>query len=222
MEKEKKDQLLGFFKGLGTILLFFTFSFIAQIILYKPLTSSNALAYNLAQIGVYLFILLGMFLLYRKQLVNDLKNFKKEYISTAIRYWFIGLCIMIISNLIITNITGGIAANETEVRKSLTLNPISNILIMAIIAPLIEEITFRASFKKAFKNSLMFALVTSIFFGLAHIAKFNLMEILFIIPYGSLGFFFAKAYYDTNNIYTSYLAHFFHNLLCIFIILFLG
>jgi len=39
------------------------------------------------------------------------------------------------------------------------------------------------------------------------------MEILFIIPYGSLGFFFAKAYYDTNNIYTSYLAHFFHNLL---------
>ena len=64
-----------------------------------------------------------------------------------------------------------------------------------------------------------FAIVTGLLFGLAHIAEYTLLELLFIIPYGALGFFFAKAIYETDNIYTGYIAHLFHNSLCILLII---
>ena len=97
--------------------------------------------------------------------------------------------------------------------------PITNMITMIIIGPLLEEITFRASFKNAFSKWYPFALTTGFLFGLAHIAEYTLLEFLFIIPYGALGFFFAKAFYETDNIYTSYIAHFFHNFLCIILII---
>ena len=89
---------------------------------------------------------------------------------------------------------------------------------MILIGPLIEEITFRASFKNAFNKWYTFATFTAILFGLAHIAKFELLEFLYVIPYGALGFFFAKAMYETDNIFSSYLIHFLHNLMCVVLI----
>jgi len=127
---------------------------------------------------------------------------------------------MMICNILIQSITGDIAANESANRELLTNFPISNIITMVFIGPLIEEITFRASFKKAFTKWYTFSLVTAIIFASFHLlAGSSLSEILYIIPYGALGFFFAKAFYETDNIYTSFIAHMVHNGICVCLIM---
>jgi len=215
-----KEKALEFFKGIGTIILFILLSFIGNILLGDFYISDNIIISTLSQLGTYIIILLGLILLYHKRLLEDLKTFKKEYIKTALKYWLIGLGIMMICNILIQSITGDIAANESANRELLTNFPISNIITMVFIGPLIEEITFRASFKKAFTKWYTFSLVTAIIFASFHLlAGSSLSEILYIIPYGALGFFFAKAFYETDNIYTSFIAHMVHNGICVCLIM---
>lgn len=215
-----KEKALEFFKGIGTIILFILLSFIGNILLGDFYISDNIIISTLSQLGTYIIILLGLILLYHKRLIEDLKTFKKEYIKTALKYWLIGLGIMMICNILIQSITGDIAANESANRELLTNFPISNIITMVFIGPLIEEITFRASFKKAFTKWYTFSLVTAIIFASFHLlAGSSLSEILYIIPYGALGFFFAKAFYETDNIYTSFIAHMVHNGICVCLIM---
>lgn len=214
-----KEKIIEFLKGVGTIVLYFLFSLIGAILFQDYYFSDNKILATLAQLGTYFIMLIGLCIVYHKRLINDFKNFKKDNINIALRNWLMGLGIMILSNIIITFIIGDIAANENANRELLTKYPISNFISMIFIGPLIEEITFRASFKKAFSKWYTFAGFTALIFGLAHIAKFNLLEFLFIIPYGALGFFFAKALYETDNIYTSFIAHMIHNGMCVMLIL---
>ncbi len=214
-----KTKIIEFLKGIGTIALYFLLTIIGTLLLSDFYKSPNKVIATLAQLGTYTIMLLGLAFVYRKRLIADFKKFKKENINIALRNWIMGLGIMMISNLIITFFVRDIAANESANRELLFAYPISNIISMVLIGPMIEEITFRASFQKAFNKWYTFALTTGIIFGLAHIAKFELLEFLFIIPYGALGFFFAKALYETDNIYTSFIAHMTHNLLCVLLIL---
>lgn len=206
-----KEKILGVLGGFGTIILYFLLSGVASIVLKPYLQSTNKTVVSITYLGFYIFLLLVLGLIYHKRLINDFKNFKKDNVNIAVKNWLIGLSFMIASNLIISTFVGDIAANENANRALLDAYPISSAITMIVIAPLIEEITFRASFKKGFDKWYTFAIVTAILFGGCHIAKFSLLELLFIIPYSSLGFFFAKAFYETNNIFTSYLAHFMHN-----------
>ncbi len=214
-----KTKILEFLKGIGTIGLYILLTILGAFLFSKYYYSANKVIATFAQLGTYIIMLLGLCLVYHKRLIEDFKKFKKDNINIALRNWIMGLGVMMISNLIITFFVKDIAANESANRELLFSYPISNIISMVLIGPMIEEITFRASFQKAFKKWYTFALTTGIIFGLAHIAKFNLLEFLFIIPYGALGFFFAKALYETDNIYTSFIAHMTHNLLCVILIL---
>lgn len=220
INKEKdSNKTIEFFKGIGTIILYFIFALIGGIIFGNYYESSNKLIAGLSQLGTYLIMLAGFCLIYHKRLIEDFKSFKKDNINIALKNWICGLGVMFISNLIISFIVRDIAANESANRELLNNLPITNMITMIIIGPLIEEIAFRASFKNAFTKWYTFAIVTGFLFGLAHIAEYTLLELLFIIPYGALGFFFAKAFYETNNIYTSYIAHALHNALCILLIM---
>ncbi|MBE6154618.1 MAG: CPBP family intramembrane metalloprotease [Firmicutes bacterium] len=213
------DKTKSILIGIGTILLYFFVALIGNMIFGKYYKSSNLVIATLSQLGTYALILLILVIIYHKKLIIDAKNFKKEYFEVAIKNWILGLGIMIISNIIITTFTNDISVNEAANRELLMTYPISNIISMVIIGPFIEEITFRLSFKKAFTKWYTFALVTSILFGLMHIADFKLLEFFFIIPYGALGFFFAKAMYETDNVFTSFIAHMIHNAICVVIIL---
>ncbi|MCM1052576.1 MAG: CPBP family intramembrane metalloprotease [Ruminococcus sp.] len=231
MEKEKdietitkfdkiKTKTIEIFKGFGTILLYILTANIAAYFLGEYYKSNNQFIAEASQLCTYLILLIVLFIFYHKRLIKDFKEFKKDNINVAFRNWLIGLGVMIISNLIITMIVGNIAANESANRELLTNYPISNIITMVFVGPLIEEITFRASFQKGFDKWYTFALFTGLIFGAAHIlTDFSLLGLLFIIPYGALGFFFGKAMYETNNIYTSTLAHVIHNGMCVLLIL---
>ncbi len=213
-----KDKFLAFLQGFGTIFLYIIIASLGAFLFGDYYESSNKVVATLAQLGTYtlLFVILG--LIYHKCLINDFKNYKKENTSLALKNWLCGLGIMMVSNIIINTIVGNIPTNETLNRNLLIKYPFSNIISMIFMGPLIEEITFRASFKNAFDKWYTFSLFTAIIFGLAHIARFDLLEFLFIIPYGALGFFFAKTFYETDNIYSSFLIHMLHNTMCIIII----
>ena len=216
-------KTLEFFKGLGTILVYFVVTLICSYLFQDYYYHNNFVVATIFQILVYLILFLVLAIIYHKRLIHDLKEFKKEYVFIAFKNWMIGLGAMFIANIVISSFGGGLAANEEANRNLLAMYPISSFISMVFLGPIIEEITFRASFKKAFSKWYTFAIVTSLLFGAAHIQTFfvtyDFMELLYLIPYSALGFFFAKAFYETDNIYTSYLAHLFHNGMCVILLL---
>ena len=64
-----------------------------------------------------------------------------------------------------------------------------------------------------FKNKWIFVILSFLLFGGAHVMGnvTSYVDLLFIIPYGALGYVFALAYYKTNTIFTSISLHMFHN-----------
>lgn len=219
-------KILEFFKGLGTILLYFVITLICSYFFGDYYYHNNIVVATFFQLLVYVILLVVMALLYHKRLREDFRNFKREYVGIALKNWLIGLGAMVIANILISSIVGGVAANEEANRNLLGAYPVSSFISMIFLGPLVEEITFRASFKKAFSKWYVFAIVTALLFGAAHIQTFfvtyDYRELLYLIPYSTLGFFFAKAFYETDNIYTSYLAHMFHNGMCVILLLLLS
>ncbi len=208
---------LEFMKG---ILIFILYYFLSA--LFATLFKNNDLFLFLSNI----FLLLILFFIYYKVFIKDFKSFKKEYLDDAFKYWLIGLLIMYASNIILTLIFKDVAPNEALNRESLKNSFIYTALSVTLIGPFIEEIVFRLSFKKAFNNIYIYAIFSALLFSSIHvipaIIKYNnYLELLYLIPYGSLGYFFAYAYYKTNNIFTPIFMHIIHNTLAV-IILVLG
>lgn len=195
--------------------------------------SSNFWISNLTFIGYYLLITLALIFIYRKSLKNEIKAFlesRKSFSKTALKYWAQGFGLMIISNIIVLSITGAMAGNEAQNREILTAMPLYSITVMCFIGPFIEEMIFRKSFRKAFQNKYTFAITTSLIFASLHVMNsFNPLSLaniianwkylLYFLPYSSLAIFFAFSYYETDNIFTSTLAHCFHNTLTVIFIL---
>ena len=219
-------RILEFLKGLGTILLYFIITLICSYFFGDYYYHDNFIIATIFQLLVYVIMLIVMGFIYHKRLIHDFKNFKKEYVGIAVKNWLIGLGAMLIANILISSFVGGVAVNEEANRNLLGDYPVSSFISMVFLGPLVKEITFRASFKKAFSKWYVFAIVTALLFGAAHIQTFfvtyDYQELLYLIPYSTLGFFFAKAFYETDNIYTSYLAHMFHNGMCVTLLLLLS
>ena len=112
---------------------------------------------------------------------------------------------MVISNLIINIILfdGGIATNEANNRELLTTMAIYAIPSMVIFAPICEELIFKKSFTKTFSNKYQFTIFTGVLFGSAHLISggLTLQNLLYIIPYSSLGIVFSYMYIKSNNIF---------------------
>lgn len=227
------DKLKELGKGFLIIGLFILLPDIISPFFYDVIKQGGFWTRNFAYL-LYEIILVGIFcILYRKTLINDWKDFKKnrkKYMKVAIPLWIYGLMMMLASNYIInifiTN--GNIAANEAANRTVMLKLPIYAISSMVFLGPIMEELIFRRSLKNAFSHIYIFAFVSAIIFAGFHVATgidsvsaifTNWKELLFIIPYGSLGFMLALAYYKTNNIFTSISIHIMHNSLSVGLVL---
>ena len=132
----------------------------------------------------------------------------------GIKYWLIGLVVMMISNIFIgLFLTQATATNEQGVQELIKSSSIISIITIGIIAPIIEEITFRKAFRDIFKNDLAFILLSGLIFGGLHVilSISSPWDLFYIIPYSSLGIAFGKIYQQSDNIYTSIIMHIFHN-----------
>ncbi len=167
---------------------------------------------------VFTIILIAFY--YYKDLIKEFKELKNKVgskIGTSFKYYGIGIAVMMLSNFILLLVFKSIASNETEVREVLKAYPAVMMFTISIIAPLSEELAFRKSISPLFKNKWLFALVSGLLFGLAHLAVeftapgFNMARLLYVIPYGSLGFAFALMNRDNNTTFSSIIIHSLHN-----------
>lgn len=216
-------QIINFSKSLGLIILMLFWSYI-------PLMLFNLFEINYTTLPTtikYTYIVLGditflgfIIFIYRKDFFKDFKNFfNNKFIDNmkiSLKYWLIGLTIMIISNLIINLISkGGIAGNEESVRELIDKLPIYMLLHLVIYAPITEELIFRRSFKNSFNNKYLYIITTGLIFGGMHIISniTSWTQILYIIPYSALGIAFGALYKKTNNIFSTISIHAIHNFL---------
>ena len=215
----KKERVLEICKGLLTFLIFYFSSYLQVIpIALFNIDVNNYTASDLAIVNTFtdLILVLILIILYFKELKKEFKSFKKNWklnLDTAFKYWFIGLMIMCISNIAIGLITDlSTSSNEQAVQTLVSSTPYLMLFTAGILAPIAEELTFRKGVSKLFKNKWVYATASGLIFGILHvIGSGNILEYLYIIPYGSLGFFFALTYYDTKSIYPSIIMHAIHN-----------
>lgn len=232
MEKEKNLYFRSAMKGFFVILLYL----IASSLPYEFL-SIFRINYNNLNIlvkSIYLIIYQSILTLvivyiYKKDVIHNFKDFIKNnitYFKKYIKYWFLMLGLMISSNLIVTLFTSSDIANNQEIIvESLKAHPLYTFIITVLIAPILEELVFRLSFRKIFmKTDILFIFFSGLIFGGMHVISTlsSLSDLLFIIPYSIPGFIFAYIYTKSKNIFVPISLHFIHNgiMMCLQILLF--
>lgn len=215
-----QEKIKNIVKALVIFGLYLSLSYLLSYAFKEAFASKNAFINSTSLILANLFILLIIIAFYVPKLVKDSKSLTKADLKIAYKNWLIGLAIMYFSNIIILLINKDLATNEAFNRALIEKMPIYAILVMVIIAPITEELIFRLSLKDIVKNKYLYCLISGLIFGLMHLttAK-SLTEILFVIPYGALGFFFAKSLFETDNIYAPIMTHITHNALIIFFLI---
>jgi hypothetical protein len=221
MKKHIKDVLIA-------LLVIFLFLFYSDILLL-PLYAIGIDVNEWSELAKIIFLLLYesslvliLFLIYKKDMLTDWKDFKKnwkKYFEEYIKYWLILLVLMYASNALIMiiqkllNHSQEIANNEEEVRKLINNFPIYMIISAIVLGPLEEEIVFRKTCRKIFRNKWVFIILSGLFFGLMHVVTSlkEPLDLLFIISYSIPGWIFAYVYDKSKNIFVNTMLHTIHN-----------
>lgn len=171
----------------------------------------------LFNIGYELLILIIIIFILKDTVLNNFKIYIKnikEYLSKYIKYWFIALGLMYVSNFIIIFITKDIAQNEQGVRALFAANPILTFILASLLAPILEELVFRLSIYKIIgKYKYLFIIVSGLIFGSMHVLGnvSNWTDLLYLIPYSIPGSVFAYTLVKSDNIFIPISLHFIHN-----------
>ena len=203
-----------------TIIVFFLYFNLPIIIARFIKRLGISFDYNTAVIYSLLVSILTsiiLIIIYWKDLKKEFKTYFKNLsfnFDCGVRYWFIGLVIMCVANLILNFVfkTGG-AENEQGVQQMIDTLPFVTLIYAGVVAPINEELVFRKSLRKVFSNKWVFAFMSFLLFGYAHVSSANdIAQFLYIIPYGALGFSFALAYDESDTVFTSMFMHMIHNI----------
>lgn len=222
----KKENLKQPILGLCVVASYFIYSYFQTLPLslvginYYNLSMFNKIIYLMTTELIYLLIL---FYIYRKEYIKDFKKYVKnfkDYMPKYMEYWALAFSLMLISNfIIITLFPNSIATNQVAINNILVEAPFYMIVSAVLFAPFLEETIFRFSFRKIFKNDLIFIILSGLVFGGLHvIGSFNnLIDLIYIIPYSIPGVIFAYTLVKSKNIFVPMSLHFFHNGIMIFI-----
>ena len=230
-EKDITSQIKAALISFGWVILLSIYSYIPLIFLAMFGIDYNNFSYNgkiLYTIICSVLFLVFIIFIYRKELIMNAKSFfNKNFIGNLeipVKYWLVGLLVMIGSNLFISIITnGGIASNEESVRELIDMMPLYMVFQILIYAPITEELIFRKSIRNIFNNKYLYILTSGIVFGGLHVitSVSTITDLLYIVPYSALGIAFAYTYTKTNNIFSTISMHALHNSLTL-ILFFLG
>lgn len=231
MEKTKNLDLRNMSIGFGVLFLYLIASSLPYEFISLFGINYNSLNMVVKQIYLILYeaiLTLIIIYIYKKDFIPNLKDFIKNnitYFKKYIKYWFIMLVLMIGSNAIITLFTTTqISQNQSSIVDTLKQAPVYTFIITVFIAPILEELVFRLSFRKIFAHTdILFIFFSGLIFGSMHVlgSLENLIDLLFIIPYSIPGFIFAYLYAKTKNILVPISLHFIHNgvMMCLQIML---
>jgi len=181
---------------------------------YTNLTYHQQLLLNLFSSIILVIII---YLIYRKYLKEKLIDYKKnfkDYFEFGFKWWFIGLVMMLSTNVLIAMFSPiSTPTNEILVQKMLREAPLITFISSSLIAPFLEEMLFRKSFSDILNNKFYSIFFSGIVFGLMHIvfSVTSFWDFLYVVPYGALGSAFAYILHKTDNIYISITFHLIHN-----------
>ena len=185
--------------------------------------------FNMTMKSLYMFFcdigyILILFILYKDKIIKDFKNYFKDFsknFEQSFKYYFIGVLIMMISNLILTIfVSSATANNEEAVRAMIDQVPLYMLFSVSIYAPFVEELIFRHSIKDSIicygNNKItkyIYIIISGFIFGFLHMSldSTNYLDYLYIVPYMSLGVAFAALYHKSDNIFSSIVMHSLHN-----------
>lgn len=209
-------------KPIASFIIYLILQVYFSLIGLKILENASSLSHLIFEIIKYLIIIIILIFLNKIDLKKEIKDFKlnyKKYFKILISIWFIGFILMIISNYFITKTTT-LPNNELSVRTYINSKFIESLITTVIMAPILEEITFRYSISKI-KNKYLYLIISTFLFAMVHINPENASELPFLIPYSCLGLSFSLIFYKTKNILASITAHALHNYIIIMLLLIL-
>ncbi len=217
--KTDQNEWKYIIKGASVILIYFLFSFfqdIPFILLHINVQNLPDIIKIIYTLSVELLMISLIFYIFEKEFTKAFHDIKKnhlKYFQNNLKYYIIGLIVMMTSNIFINILGGGLSNNETAIRNEFTVFPIYTFISAALLAPLLEESVFRLSFRAIFKSDFAFITVSSLIFGGLHLITNPLNELfpLYLLSYASCGIAFAYMLKKTNNILVSIFFHFMHN-----------
>lgn len=214
----KKEEIKSLSKGILVLVLYFLYytcsSYLLNLIGYSNFNLTGKVICN---ISIEVILIAIVLIIYKNQIINDFKDYKnnfKPYIKKYTEYWAFAVALMIIANIIIINIyPNSQATNQQAINELFKVAPIYIIISSVVLAPIIEELVFRLSFRCIFKNDIIFIILSGISFGAMHIigSYTCLADWLYIIPYSIPGLVFAYTLEKSNNIFVPMSLHFMHN-----------
>ena len=217
MELIKKIKLKEWLIFLGILFLFLYLDYFILALYYTSdklnnLSPTDIVFILFAKYVILIIIFLIKDFKYLKEKWLDfIKNFEK-YFKISFTNWFAGFIIMIISNIIISYFVKNIGQNESTVQELIKRIPVVAFILTTIFAPIVEEMVFRKYLKDCVNHKVLYMILSGFIFGFIHTSvETNILELLLIIPYGALGFMFAKTITETDNIYTTIMMHMLHN-----------
>lgn len=218
-DNKSKREIIDIITGVSALLFYFIASALQTLpfeLLKIDINSLPMYIRVLYSLGYELFIIFVVVLLFNKKLRKDFKDIKlnhNEYFKNTFRYYVIAFIVMVVSNIILAIITGGIAGNEEEVEKLIVEHPIYMWISAVLLAPVLEELLFRQGIRNIFKNKWLFILISGLLFGGMHVigSSDTIIDYFYIIPYSSFGIAFAYMLYKYDNIFVSIGYHFMHN-----------
>ena len=170
-----------------------------------------------------LVYVVALILLFRKEIIKGLKDLKSHFLersTLSLECWIVGCLIMTVSSLIISFILKeNVSANEQAVRDSIKQAPLYMLFTCSIVAPILEEMTFRRALRGFIKWNWLFIILSGTIFGLLHVTSkdFTPLHLLYVIPYGSMGCAFAYLYAKTDNITLPIIVHMLHNTILVLV-----
>ena len=172
---DKKERFINIAKGSAVILLFFLFSMFKTLPLeifqvnYNSLAVTYKIIYSLTVeiclIGIIIVICKEQFV----KAFHDLKANHRQYFKDNLKYYLMGIAGMFMANALVQFLGGGISENETAVRSQLGSYPVYTYISAVVLAPILEESTFRLGFRNIFKNKAVFVIVSGFVFGFLHL-----------------------------------------------------
>lgn len=219
-DKELKIRFKQIGIGIGAMALYFLLPYLEGVpfVIMGVDTTTLPIWVKVFYLTMYSVLTASLIMIiYNKKISKDFKDMKKnsiKYFNKYIKYWLIGLFIMMVSNLIINLIvTNDIPSNEQAIRETFNISPLYIFFSAVIYAPIVEELIFRQSIKNIFNNKWLFIIISCLLFGSMHIfGDFkNITDLLYIIPYSTPGIIFAYMLEDSDNICVPMSFHFIHN-----------
>lgn len=165
---------------------------------------------------------------WKNKLTPNEIGFRKTKPLRAIGYIALGYIMFLAINIIIKlvqvffeiELPGfGEQVNKINLFGTGTFNLVITFIVLAILAPIIEEIFFRGFIQEQLQkitSSKMAILIQALIFSLAH------LELQVIIPLTIIGAILGYIYHKTNSIYPTIVFHSINNSIAFFVLLFLS